>query len=149
MTSPVESQLVAALERAEKTGTTAQLANALDHLATHHHQNGAYAKAAPLYARALGMWRQILGPEHPVVGIQLVNLGSIYLHLGDVDAAEPVFRQALGIFETESECEDPGVITAFETFVHALRKRGRHDDADRFAERVTRVAQLIHELVRA
>ncbi len=149
MSVPSESQLLAAVERAEKTGTTAQLANALDHLAAHYHQGGAYAQAAPLYARALGMWRQILGPEHPVVGIQLVNLGAIYLHLGDVDAADPLFRQALGIFEADVECDDPGVVTALEMFVHALRRQGRHDEASRIAERVTRVAHVVHEQVRA
>lgn len=143
------AQLLKAVERAERTGTTAQLANALDQLAAYHHHAGAYREAAPVYGRALGMWRQILGPEHPVVGTQLINLGSILLHLGDLEGAEPLFRQALTIFEHDVTFDDPGVAQALHRFVLALRSAGRREEAQRIEARVRRVASLVQETVRA
>ena len=144
-----EEELLREVERAEQRGTAAQLANALDHLATHYHTARRYAEAAPVYARALGTWRQILGPEHPSIGTLLVNLGSIYLHLGDLAAAEPVFRQALGIFENDVDFDDDGVLEALGSFVQALRTHGRTEDAERFEARVRRIESVVHETVRA
>ena len=142
-----ERDLVRAVERAENTGTTAQLANSLDHLAAYYHENGRYTEAAPIYARGLGMWRQILGPEHPSVATLSINLAQIYLHLGRVDEAGPLFRQAIGIFEADVEFEDEGVMASFDLYVRSLRSLGRTDEAALFEERVRRVAAQVSETV--
>ncbi len=147
MTELQERELLRALSRAERTGTDAQLANALDHLAVHYHENGAYQQAAPVYARALGAWRQILGPEHPSIGTLLLNLAAIYQHLGDVAAAEPLFRNALGIFENDVELDDPGIIDSLEAFVTTIASGGRREEAERLRERVRRVRSRILETV--
>ena len=148
MADATEAQLLQTVARAERNGTAAQLANALDHLAIHYHRAGAFAQAAPVYARALGIWRQILGPEHPSVGTLLLNLGRIYLHLRDLPTAEPLFRQAIGIFEGDVQLDDPGVVESLDHFLGALRAEGRHDEAERLELRVRRIASLVHEFVR-
>ena len=39
---------------------------------------GKYAKAEPLYQRALAIWEQSLGPSHPHVATNLNNLAVLY-----------------------------------------------------------------------
>ena len=39
---------------------------------------GQYAKAEPLYQRALAIWEKALGPEHPDVATSLNNLAALY-----------------------------------------------------------------------
>jgi len=147
MTDSQEPELLRALSRAERTGTGAQLANALDHLALHYHAQGAYQQAAPLYARALGTWRQILGPEHPSVGTLLLNLAALYQHLGDSGAAEPLFRNALGIFENDVGLDDSGVIESLEAFVKTIAAGGRREEAELLDERVRRIRSRVLETV--
>ncbi len=143
-----ESQLQGDVDRAESRGTDAQLANALDHLAEHYHEAGRLQEAAPVYGRALGLWRQILGPEHPSVGTLLVNLGGIYLDLGELDAADPLLRQALAIFEADLEFDDAGVIVALEKFLAQLRAVGRTDEAEHLEPRVRKIIMMVRATVR-
>jgi tetratricopeptide (TPR) repeat protein len=142
-----EGGLKEAVVRAERTGTDAQLANALDQLAMYLHEQGRYEEAAPVYGRALGLWRQILGPAHPSIGTLLVNLGAIYLHLGDLTAAEPVFRQALNIFENDPDFEDPGAVEHCDNFVEAIRRTGRDDEASRLGLRVRKISERVQQTV--
>ena len=148
MTQREEERLLSQIERAERTGTTAQLANALDHLAGFYHHGARYGEAAPIYARALGLWRQILGPEHPSVGTLLVNLGAIYHHLGDLGSAEPLMRQAVAIFEDDLNFDDDGAVEILERFVSALRHDGRIEEALRLGERLQKIAALVRQVVR-
>lgn len=143
-----ESQLQRAIDRAERSGTDAQLANALDHLAQHYHEAGRLQEAAPVYGRALGLWRQILGPEHPSVGTLLVNLGSIYLDLGDLGGADPLLRQAVAIFEADPDFDDGGVIDTLDEFVAALRAGGRSDEAALLEPRVRKITMMVRATVR-
>lgn len=143
-----ESQLQRAVDRAEHRGTDAQLANALDHLAQHFHAAGRLQEAAPVYGRALSLWRQILGPEHPSVGTLLVNLGDIYLDLGELHAADPLLRQAITIFEADLDFDDEGVINTFEKFLAQLRAGGRADEAEHLEPRVRKITMMVRATVR-
>jgi len=148
MADPRESQLQGAVDRAERSGTDAQLANALDHLAQHLHGAGRLQEAAPVYGRALGLWRLILGPEHPSVATLLVNLGGIYLDLGDLGGADPLLRQAITIFESDPDFDDEGVIDALDEFLAQLRTAGHADEADLLEVRVRKITMLVRATVR-
>jgi tetratricopeptide (TPR) repeat protein len=50
----------------------------LNSLATLYADQGRYAKAEPLYERALAIWEKALGPEHPNVAQSLHNLAGFY-----------------------------------------------------------------------
>jgi tetratricopeptide (TPR) repeat protein len=54
---------------------------------------GPYAKAEPLHQRALRVDGKVLGPEHPDVATDLVNLAFIYLADGRIDKAFEIFKQ--------------------------------------------------------
>jgi hypothetical protein len=47
--------------------------------------------------RALGMFRQLLGPKHPIVGRVQGNLAIVLVELGRRDEAEPLLAEALEI----------------------------------------------------
>lgn len=142
-------ELLAAVQRAERSESAAQLANALTDLAEHYHLAERYEDAAPVYQRALGSWREILGPEHPAVATLLINLGQIYLYLDRLDDALPLFRQGLGIFENDVQFDDPGVVDALERFVARLHKAGRSEEAEMIAVRVQRIAEQVPVTVKA
>ena len=50
----------------------------LNNLALLYRAQGQYAKAEPLYQRALGIREKALGPEHPDVARSLNNLAVLY-----------------------------------------------------------------------
>ncbi len=135
----IELTLRRALSRAERAGTVAQQANALDHLAQFYHRSEKFEQALPAYAQAIGLWRQILGPEHPSVGTALVNLGQIYLHLGRFDDATPVFRQALSVFEDDPDFDDTGAVDAFLTYLRMATQQGKHSEAEAIRIRLEKV----------
>ncbi|HEX3641740.1 MAG TPA: tetratricopeptide repeat protein, partial [Ktedonobacteraceae bacterium] len=62
---------------------------------------GKYAEAEPLYQRALYIWEQALGPEHPQVAHPLNNLANLYSDQGKYGEAEPLYQRALHIWEQE------------------------------------------------
>ncbi len=72
---------------------------ALNNLANLYRLKGDYAKAKPLFQRALGIREKTLGREHPDVARSLNNLAVLYRTTGDYAEAEPLFQRALAIQE--------------------------------------------------
>ena len=58
---------------------------------------GAYAKAEPLYLRALAITEKALGPDHPDTATSLNNLALLYGSQGAYAKAEPLLRRGIGI----------------------------------------------------
>ncbi len=54
------------------------MAYPLNDLANLYREQGKYAQAEPLYQRALHIWEQALGPDHPQVAYRLNGLASLY-----------------------------------------------------------------------
>ncbi len=54
------------------------MATDLNNLASLYDAQGNYAEAEPLYERALAIWEEALGPEHPQVATGLNNLALLY-----------------------------------------------------------------------
>ena len=57
-------------------------------------RQGAYAKAEPLYLRALDIREKALGAEHLGVATSLNNLAVLYKNMGHYTKAEPLFIRA-------------------------------------------------------
>jgi len=68
---------------------------------------GAYARAEPLYQRALAIHEQALGPEHPDTATSLNNLAGLYYAMGAYARAEPLYQRALAIAEKALGPEHP------------------------------------------
>ena len=144
-----EDDLLEAVEHAQDRGTPAQVANAFDHLAIYYHDGSSYADAAEAYNRALGLWRQILGPDHPTIGTLSLNLGTICLEMGNLDRAEPLFHRALGIFEADPSPDDEGICQALRHFVQKLEAAGRSAQARSISERVAEIERRVQATARA
>jgi tetratricopeptide (TPR) repeat protein len=71
----------------------------LNNLGALYYATGAYAKAEPLFKRALAIYENALGPEHPDTVVSLNNLGALYYATGAYAKAEPLFKRALAIYE--------------------------------------------------
>ncbi|MFN3918930.1 MAG: tetratricopeptide repeat protein, partial [Methylohalobius sp.] len=54
------------------------VATSLNNLAALYKAQGDYAKAEPLYKRALAIWEKAFGPDHPNVATLLENLAGLY-----------------------------------------------------------------------
>ena len=68
---------------------------------------GDYAKAEPLYQRALKISEKALGPEHPTPARASRSLAGLYEHMGDYAKAEPLYQRALKIDEKALGPEHP------------------------------------------
>ena len=82
-------------------------ATALNNLALLYHGTGAYARAEPLYQRALVIREKAQGPEHPGTANSLNNLAELYRATGDYAQAEPLYQRALVISEKALGPEHP------------------------------------------
>jgi tetratricopeptide (TPR) repeat protein len=72
-------------------------AKTLDNLGHLYFDTGQYAKAEPLYQRALKIREKILGAEHSSVAETLDDLAALYWAKGESAKAEPVSQRAAGI----------------------------------------------------
>jgi len=54
------------------------VATSLNNLAALYKTQGDYAKAEPLYKRALAIFEKALGPNHPDVAQSLGNMATLY-----------------------------------------------------------------------
>jgi eukaryotic-like serine/threonine-protein kinase len=129
---PVFRDAIARLRAAhadEPGGDHDNLAFALNNLAWGLHARGRLAEAAPLYEEALAM-QQRLGLGMADTGQTLSNLAGLYFDLGELDRAEPLWRQALQGYEALYGPDGHAAVAralALSAWVPMLR--GRHDEA--------------------
>jgi tetratricopeptide (TPR) repeat protein len=77
-------------------------------LAFDYDEIGRYKDARAAGERALALEQALLGPDHPEIGIVLVNLGNIAVDEGDVAAARAYYLRALALREkTVAAGDDP------------------------------------------
>jgi CHAT domain-containing protein len=70
-----------------------------------YQDQGAYAKAEPLFARALAINEKALGPRHPEVAQSLHNLAGLHRAQGAYAKAEPLVARAAEIREQQLRTE--------------------------------------------
>jgi tetratricopeptide (TPR) repeat protein len=78
-----------------------EVACALSGLASLYRKQGKYARAEPLYQRALWILEQQSGPDHPEVACALNGLANLYRKQGKYARAEPLYQRALQIWEQQ------------------------------------------------
>jgi tetratricopeptide (TPR) repeat protein len=66
----------------------------------------------------------LLGPDHPVVATDLMNLAEVLKNKGDFAAAEPLFRHALEIDEKVLGSDDPEVAVMLDDLAAILHANG-------------------------
>jgi tetratricopeptide (TPR) repeat protein/CHAT domain-containing protein len=71
----------------------------LNNLAGLYENQSAFAKAEPLYLRALAITEKVLGPDHPDTTQNLNNLAGLYENQSAFAKAEPLYVRVLAIRE--------------------------------------------------
>ena len=118
-----------ALEKAaqvfERMGNQGDYATTLNNLAALYQAQGNYAQAEPLYQRALAIYEQVLGPQHPDTASSLNNLAGLYQAQGKYEQAERLYERALAIREQQLGPQHPYTQKAQENYASLQRAMGR------------------------
>ena len=98
------------------------MATALHDLAAIYHVQGQYAKAEPLYYRALAIREAAFGPNHPFVAATLANLAGMESAQGNYDRAVEHYARAVQIRQDAFGMDDPRVTETRASYATVLRK---------------------------
>ncbi|MBV9790097.1 MAG: tetratricopeptide repeat protein, partial [Chloroflexi bacterium] len=104
---------------------------------------GAYGGARRYYERALAIWEQVLGVEHPHTAISLNNMGSVLHAQGDLAGAQEYYRRALRIDEASYGPEHPEVATDVNNLGEVLRVQGDLAGAKEYHERALAIREKV------
>ena len=123
--APLTPHLLASCgtEMANATANS-ECANLLNRAGGYFNGRGAYAAARPLKERALAIYEQVLGPEHPDTATSLNNLALLLEAQGDLAGAQPLFERALAIDEKVLGPEHPDTATPLSNLALLLKAQG-------------------------
>jgi tetratricopeptide (TPR) repeat protein len=110
---------------------------------------GDYAKAEPLFTRALTIWEQALGPEHPDVALGLHDLAGLYRTQEKYAKAEPLLQRVLTIRERALGPEHPDIAFTLNGYVVLLQKMGREAEAANMEVRAKTILERGNQQPRA
>jgi eukaryotic-like serine/threonine-protein kinase len=105
------------------------LSEAYGYLTWVHYYSGHVQAADAVNQRALTLDKQLYGPLHPSVGVDLQNLGDFQLDRGEYRAAEQTFSQVLTIYRAWYGALHPKTAAALLLLGSALSYQGRYDPA--------------------
>ncbi|OGH62424.1 MAG: hypothetical protein A3G34_12545 [Candidatus Lindowbacteria bacterium RIFCSPLOWO2_12_FULL_62_27] len=92
-----------------------------------------------MYKRSLAIQEKSRGPDHPLVGGDLYNLGVLFTTVGRFAEAETALRRALDIFEKALGPNDSNVALTCEKIGRLYNKRGRSLEAGFYEHRATTI----------
>ncbi len=108
----------------------AGIASALSHRASALQTLGRFREAEPVIRRALAMFEQTLGSNHPRIAIDLNNLAQLHQATNRLAEAEPLMRRALAIDEQAYGGEHPNVARHFGNLAMLLQATNRLAEAE-------------------
>jgi serine/threonine-protein kinase len=117
-----------------------EVAQILLRLAGLHTANRDFALAAPTLETALGIRRELYGPDDERVGEVLVPLGTTLRDLGQPDSAEVLLREALRIVGNRSDDVELATRAAL-GLAYVLRAQDKLDEAEGLYESVLPAAR--------
>jgi CHAT domain-containing protein len=91
---------------------------------------GKFGEALPLAQKALTTRRELLGENHPVYAVSLVNLGQLHQRLGAYSAARSYYLQALAIHRKVLGEEHPETAISYDRLAANLRAQGKYVEAE-------------------
>src|SRR5262249_49735006 len=126
------------------------VANALNNLATLYQAQGQYAKAEPLFLRALQIYEDKLGKDHPHVVNALNNLAALCLAQGQDATAEPpphsaradlLAHLALKIHEDKFGKNHPHVANSLNILATLYQAQGQYAKAEPLFQRALQISE--------
>jgi len=107
-----------------------ELAALLKRTADYLYQRAQYEQAEPLYVRALHIWEQSLGSEHPQVAFPLAGLAELYQEQGRYQQAEALYLRALHLWEQAPAQEYPEVAFLLNNMGTFYYEQGDHQRSE-------------------
>jgi tetratricopeptide (TPR) repeat protein len=104
---------------------------------------GEFAKAEPLYQRALGIYEKNLGPDHPITGSTLSSLAYLYLNMGEYKKAEPIAERASSVCDKGFGPENPKTAAALSIQSEVYRELGKREKAILICDRALKIREKI------
>jgi tetratricopeptide (TPR) repeat protein len=117
------------------SGEPSALASLANKTAQYLYQRGFYEQAEQLYQRALGIWEQTSGPDHPQWTYPLLGLAVLYSVQGKSERAEPLFQRALSIREQTLGSDHPQVAQALYGLAVFSMRHGKSERAEPLLQR--------------
>jgi len=116
----------------------------LNNLANIHQAAGEYGEAQALNERVVAIHEQILGPDHPKVGLSLLNLAHAHHKLDAHVEAQALYERALRIFERALGSDHPRVAQALGHLATSYAATGKHAEARLLHERSLALTEKIY-----
>ena len=85
---------------------------------------GQLREARPYYERALAIYEQVLGPDHPDTARSLNNLGYLLQAMGNLGEARPYYERALAIYEKALGPDHPDTARSLNNLGSLLQTMG-------------------------
>jgi tetratricopeptide (TPR) repeat protein len=99
-------------------------ATSLNNFAALLREQGDLVGARPLYERAIEVFENVLGPEHPDTAASLNNLASLLQEQGDFAGARVLFERALAIREKVLGPQHSVTAATLNNLAQLLREQG-------------------------
>jgi CHAT domain-containing protein len=122
-------------------GNHPDVAASLHHLASLYYFQGAYARAEPLYTRALAIEEVALGENHPRVAASLDALALLYKNQGLHARAESLYVRALAIRQAALGQNHPDIVASLRRLAHLYKEQGAYARAWPLYERALALEQ--------
>ncbi len=100
-----------------------------------------FAEAEPLFQRALTIYENALGSEHPYVATTLDNLARLYKTQGRYAEAEPLYKRALAIHEQTLGPDHPDVAVSLKKLAVIYKLQNRYPEAEHLYQRVLAIRE--------
>lgn len=105
--------------------------------------HASYPLAESLFQRALAIWEQQVGPEHPLVASALNGLASLYREQGKYAEAELLYQRALTIREQQLEPNHPQTAETIHDLATLREQQGHHQDAQSLYRRALTIRERV------
>ena len=101
-----------------------------------------HISAEPMMRRALKIYEQSFGPDHPKVATGLSNLASLLWSTNRLSEAEPFMRRALQIDELSFGPDHPEVAVDLNNLAQLLKATNRFSEAEPMMRRALQIDKL-------
>jgi tetratricopeptide (TPR) repeat protein len=125
--------------------TPLDIAIGFHNFATHYLELGQYTQAEPLYQRAITIFEQQLGPEHPVATMSLSGLAELYSRQARYTEAESLYHGVLRVQMNAPELgpEDPTTLNSLSGLAELYYKQGRYTEAEPLCQHVLAIKERV------
>jgi hypothetical protein len=117
------------------------VAQLLNQVAGYFFSRAEFATAKTFFERVLAITEAAYGPDHPYVGIQLSNLGTVLQRLGQLHEAKAALERALAITEAAYGPDHPSVGTTLNNLGTLLQELGQLHEAKAAQERAMAITE--------